>query len=127
MTQIMCCCDTEHASSASDGKGCPCSTIHDELKGATKSAALSALTAVAAVRAIALLCHRASALAAPASELRSVAGATSQAQLHNVSLCSQLHEVHRSLLMLLPKLAPTAAEVRPRCMMRATSSQSSSA
>jgi hypothetical protein len=86
--------------------------MHDELKAASKSPALSALIAVAVARAVALLCHRASALMASGSELRTISGAAVAAQLLNISLCSQLHEVLRSLLMMLPKLAPAAAEVR---------------
>ena len=35
--------------------------------------------------------------------------ACSSAQLRNITLCSQLHEVHRSLLGLLPRLPPSAA------------------
>lgn len=89
-----------------------CSTMHDELKAASKSPALSALIAVAVARAVALLCHRASALMASGSELRTIGGPAVAAQLLNISLCSQLHEVQRSLLMMLPKLAPAAAEVR---------------
>ncbi len=40
-------------------------------------------------------------------------GACSSAQLRNITLCSQLHEVHRSLLGLLPRLpAPAASTLK---------------
>ena len=88
-----------------------CRTLHDELKAASSSATLGALTAVAAGQAIALLCQRVAALAAPPSDLRDLSGTASSAQLLNITLCSQLHEVQRALLALLPKLSPAAAEV----------------
>lgn len=108
-----------HGSGAASAHYCVHRTLHEEFKAASKSAALCTLTAVAVGRALALLCQRAAALAAPASELRSLSGAASPAQVNNITLCSQLHEVHRALLMLLPKLAPAAAEVRlcQRCAL----------
>jgi hypothetical protein len=91
---------------------CSRSSLHDELRAASKSMSLAALTAAAAGQALGVLSRRAAALMAPPSELRSVSGPASGAHLRNIALCSQLHEVHRSLLMLLPKLTPSAAEVR---------------
>ena len=42
-------------------------------------------------------------------EVRQMGGACSSAQLRNITLCSQLYEVHRSLLGLLPRLPASAA------------------
>ena len=42
-------------------------------------------------------------------EMRQVAGACSPGQQRNMKLCSQLQEVHRSLLTLLPRMQPPAA------------------
>ena len=42
-------------------------------------------------------------------DVRQTGGACSAAQLRNATLTSQLHEVHRSLLGLLPRLPPSAA------------------
>ena len=42
-------------------------------------------------------------------EMRQVAGPCSSGQQRNMRLCSQLQEVHRSLLNLLPRMHPPAA------------------
>jgi hypothetical protein len=94
---------------------CCCSSLHDELQAASKSVSLAALAAAASGQALGVLSGRVSALMAPPSELRSVSGPASGAHLRNILLCSQLHEVHRSLLMLLPKLPLAAAEVCSWC------------
>ena len=98
------------AATAPEADSTMCSAMYDELKGAAKSEALSALVAVAVSRAVALLCHRSAALAAPVSTIRSISSAAGSAQLTNIALCSQLYEVHRSLLLLLPKLSQAPAE-----------------
>ena len=41
--------------------------------------------------------------------MRQVSGACTSAQLRNITLCSQLNEVHRSLMNLLPRLPAQAA------------------
>lgn len=45
------------------------------------------------------------------AEARDISGESSQQQQKNISVCSQLHEVHRALLAQVPKLPPAAAEV----------------
>lgn len=45
-------------------------------------------------------------------------GARTSAQLRNIMLCSQLNEVHRSLMNLLPRL-PTQAAANLRCAINA--------
>lgn len=42
-------------------------------------------------------------------EMRQVGGPSSSGQQRNMRLCSQLQEVHRSLLTLLPRMQPPAA------------------
>ena len=42
-------------------------------------------------------------------EMRQVGGPSSSGQQRNMTLCSQLQEVHRSLLTLLPRMQPPAA------------------
>lgn len=42
-------------------------------------------------------------------EMRQISGACSPGQQRNMKLCSQLQEVHRSLLTLLPRMQPPAA------------------
>ena len=49
--------------------------------------------------------------------MRQMGGACSSAQLRNATLTSQLYEVHRSLLGLLPRLPPSAAAAL-RCAPR---------
>ncbi len=45
----------------------------------------------------------------PGPDVRQVGGACTSAQLRNITLCSQLNEVHRSLMNLLPRLPAQAA------------------
>lgn len=42
-------------------------------------------------------------------DVRQMGGACTSAQLRNITLCSQLNEVHRSLINLLPRLPAHAA------------------
>ena len=51
-------------------------------------------------------------------DVRQMGGACTSAQLRNITLCSQLNEVHRSLANLLPRL-PTQAAATLRCRPRA--------
>lgn len=87
------------------------STLHEEIKGASASHALCALVAIAAGKGLALMAARVHLLAASGQELRSVAGAASPAQLRNIALCSQLNEVHRSFILLLPRLPAGVGEM----------------
>ena len=45
----------------------------------------------------------------PGPDVRQVGGTCTSAQLRNITLCSQLNEVHRSLMNLLPRLPGQAA------------------
>lgn len=47
-------------------------------------------------------------------DVRQMGGACTSAQLRNITLCSQLNEVHRSLMNLLPRL-PAQANANLRC------------
>ena len=47
-------------------------------------------------------------------DVRQMGGACTSAQLRNITLCSQLNEVHRSLMNLLPRL-PVQATANLRC------------
>lgn len=47
-------------------------------------------------------------------DVRQMGGACTSAQLRNITLCSQLNEVHRSLMNLLPRL-PAQATANLRC------------
>jgi hypothetical protein len=66
---------------------------------------------VAVSRALAALCARTAAVVTGGAEARDVASDASPAQLRNISVCSQLHEVHRALLAQVPRLPAAAAEV----------------
>ena len=48
-------------------------------------------------------------------DVRQMGGACTSAQLRNITLCSQLNEVHRSLMNLLPRL-PAQATANLRCV-----------
>jgi hypothetical protein len=48
-------------------------------------------------------------------EVRTMGGACTSAQLRNITLCSQLNEVHRSLVALLPRLPPQSAANLRHC------------
>ena len=50
-------------------------------------------------------------------EVRAMGGACTSAQLRNITLCSQLNEVHRSLVALLPRLPPQAAANLRHCSL----------
>lgn len=52
--------------------------------------------------------------------MRQMGGACTSAQLRNITLCSQLNEVHRSLVSLLPRL-PSHAAAAVRCTRSAYS------
>lgn len=45
------------------------------------------------------------------AEARDISGDASPHQQRNITVCSQLHEVHRALLAQVPKLPPAAADV----------------
>lgn len=82
---------------------------------ASKSAELTALVAVTVGQGIALMCARARGLVAGGAKLRAVGhGPATVGQLRNITISSQLFEVQRACVMLLPRLPPAAAEVRPR-------------
>lgn len=83
--------------------------MHEELKVAGSSRQLAAMIASTVAKALALLAEKAEYMAATGPDVRQLGGAASQAQLRNIALCSQLQEVHRSLLGLLPRLPATAA------------------
>ncbi|KAF8065824.1 COG5 [Scenedesmus sp. PABB004] len=89
--------------------------LHEELKAAGGSAHLAGRVGGTVGKALRLLGDKAEYMAAAGPELRQVAlgpgaGGANPAQLRNIALCSQLQEVHRSMLTLLPRLpAPAAA------------------
>jgi hypothetical protein len=92
-----------------------CRVLHEELKAASKSAELTALVAVTVGKGIAFMCARASNSVAGGAELRALGhGAASAAQLRSITISSQLFEVQRACVMMLPRLPSAAAEVRHR-------------
>ncbi|WIA37300.1 hypothetical protein OEZ86_014238 [Tetradesmus obliquus] len=102
--------------------------LHEELKAAGSSAHLAGLVGSAVGKALRLVAEKAEYMAAAGPELRQVSlgpgagGGANAAQVRNIALCSQLQEVHRSLVTLLPRLpAPaTAALQTPLEALQAT-------
>ena len=76
------------------------------------STQLGPLMAVAVGKAMALMGSRVHMLAASGQDLKGITGAATPAQLRNIQLCSQIHDVHRSFLMLLPRLPLPVSQVR---------------
>lgn len=72
---------------------------------------LAGRTASCVGQALNLLSERAQYMAATGPDLRATTGAATAAQIRNIALCSQLAEVHRSLVTLLPRTPPAAARV----------------
>ncbi|DBA86122.1 hypothetical protein WJX77_008098 [Trebouxia sp. C0004] len=83
--------------------------MHDEVRVVADSPRLSALTAKTVGKALQLMAEKAEYMTFAGPEMRQVGGPSSSGQQRNMRLCSQLQEVHRSLLTLLPRLQPPAA------------------
>ncbi|DBA73074.1 TPA: hypothetical protein ACH3X2_010013 [Trebouxia sp. C0005] len=83
--------------------------MHDEVRVVADSPRLSALTARTVGKALQLMAEKAEYMTFAGPEMRQVGGPSSSGQQRNMRLCSQLQEVHRSLLTLLPRMQPHAA------------------
>ncbi|EIE21637.1 hypothetical protein COCSUDRAFT_30131 [Coccomyxa subellipsoidea C-169] len=92
--------------------------MHEELKGVGSSMRLAAQVAACVGKALRLLAEKAEYMAATGPDVRQMGGACTSAQLRNITLCSQLNEVHRSLANLLPRL-PTQAAATLRAPLEA--------
>ncbi|GAX78041.1 hypothetical protein CEUSTIGMA_g5483.t1 [Chlamydomonas eustigma] len=91
--------------------------MHEELRVVGSSPHLAGLVATEMSAALQLLARKAEYMAATGPDLRAIADSraghmANPSQLRNISLCSQLQEVHRSLSSgLLPRLPSSAATV----------------
>ncbi|GBF91082.1 hypothetical protein Rsub_03938 [Raphidocelis subcapitata] len=88
--------------------------MHDELRAVGGSPMLAGQVAGVVGTALKLIAQRAEYAAATGPELRAVtlspsAGGATAAQLRNIALASQLQEIHRSLVTLLPRLPQQVA------------------
>ncbi|KAL3159741.1 hypothetical protein ABBQ38_010147 [Trebouxia sp. C0009 RCD-2024] len=83
--------------------------MHDEVRMVADSPRLSALIAKTVGKALQLMAEKAEYMTFAGPEMRQVEGPCSPGQQRNMKLCSQLQEVHRSLLTLLPRMQPPAA------------------
>ncbi|CAK0784167.1 hypothetical protein CVIRNUC_007370 [Coccomyxa viridis] len=95
--------------------------MHEELKSAGGSARLASQVASCISKALQLLAEKAEYMAATGPDVRQMGGACTSAQLRNITLCSQLNEVHRSLMNLLPRL-PAQATANLRAPLEAVQS-----
>lgn len=89
--------------------------VHEELKAAVGGGErLATLIAVVVGGALAAAARRAELMAAGGPEAKAVGGACTPAQARNMSLCNALHELHRSVAALVPRLPdPAAAALLP--------------
>ncbi|KAK9840386.1 hypothetical protein WJX74_009033 [Apatococcus lobatus] len=83
--------------------------VHEQLKAVTDSPRLVRQVASQVNTALQLLAERAEYMSARGPEVRSAGGSCTGAQQRNLALCSQLQEVFRSLLALLPRLPDAAS------------------
>lgn len=88
----------------------PCRRLHEEVKVVGDSGRLSALVASGIGKALLLLAEKAQYMAATGPEVRSASGAVTSAQLRNISLASQLQEVHKSMAGLLQRMPPASQQ-----------------
>lgn len=98
------------------------SQLHEELKAAGASLHATSLVAGNIGKALMLMSERVEYMASTGPEVRAMAGTCNMAQLRNITLCSHVQDVHRSLVSLVPKLPVTAAEALcgPMDMLRST-------